>query len=72
MLVHGNVEVERVLLTQGNSYRAKIDGMLGTEPAPSDRTLELPHALDVFVEASKFIKIFKSEKDAKRFEIFTR
>ncbi|XP_071530462.1 ubiquitin-protein ligase E3B-like [Panulirus ornatus] len=52
--------------------REKFDELLGVEQGSFDQPPSLPPALDVFVEVTRFIKIFRLDKDNKRFEIFTR
>ncbi|KAK7074559.1 Ubiquitin-protein ligase E3B, partial [Halocaridina rubra] len=52
--------------------REKFDLLFGNEPAHADQTTTLPLAMKVFAEVTRFIKIFKMEKDKKRFETFAR
>lgn len=54
------------------NVRERFDDLFGSEVVLSDQTPTLPPALDVFQQITHFIKIFKLEKDEKRFEIFTR
>ncbi|CAL4088265.1 unnamed protein product, partial [Meganyctiphanes norvegica] len=49
-----------------------FDELLGKEPNSPEQTINLMPAQQVFTIAARFIKIFNSKKDAKRFEILTR
>ncbi|XP_064107613.1 ubiquitin-protein ligase E3B-like isoform X2 [Macrobrachium nipponense] len=59
--------------SQDKKVREKFDLLFEKELAQSDQIApSLPSAIDVFVQATDFIKIFKKEKDVRRFEVFTR
>ncbi|KAK4297692.1 hypothetical protein Pmani_029911 [Petrolisthes manimaculis] len=61
-----------VRVSQDRELRKKFDELFGTEPVTSEQTPFLPPAMDAFQEMTRFIKIYNYEKDAKRFEVFTR
>lgn len=52
--------------------RESLDELLGSEPTPSEQTINLVPAQHIFNIASRFVKIFHRKKDSKRFEVFTR